>query len=78
MKNMILQTEKNSDINFVDKTESPIGKIGTAITDFMPSGKVEIDGNIIEATVLVGHIHANDKVEIVTKKDFNFIAKRVD
>lgn len=78
MKNMILQTEKNSDTNSVDKKESLIGKVGTAITDFLPSGKVDIDGNIIEATALVGHIRTNDKVEIVEKKDFNFIVKRVD
>ena len=78
MKNLILQTQKNSDENNVDKSESPIGKIGVALTDFMPSGKVEVDGKIIEATAIFGHIHTNDKVEIVGKKDFNFTAKRVD
>ena len=78
MKNLILQTQKNSDENKADKSDSPIGKIGIALTDFMPSGKVDIDGKIIEATALFGHIRTNDKVEIVGKKDFNFTAKRVD
>ena len=78
MKNMILQTEKNSDRKIDERAESIIGKTGIAITDFMPSGKVDINGTIVEATSIMGHIHANDKVEIVGKKDFNFTVKRVD
>lgn len=78
MKNLILQTTKNSDTKNAEESDSPIGKIGIALTDFMPSGKVDIDGKIVEATAIFGHIRTNDKVEIIGKKDFNFTAKRVD
>ena len=78
MKNMILQTEKNPDRKIDERAESIIGKTGIAITDFMPSGKADINGTIVEAISIMGHIHANDKVEIVEKKDFNFTVKRVD
>ena len=78
MKNLILQTTKNSDTKNTEESDSPIGKIGIALTDFMPSGKVDIDGKIVEATAIFGHIRTNDKVEIIGKKDFNFTAKRVD
>ena len=41
------------------------GKIGTAFTILRPSGKVEIDGDVYDATAETGYIDKGEKIEVV-------------
>ena len=54
------------------------GAQGVALVALMPSGRIEVDGKILEATAEFGHIAAGEKIEIVGKKDFNFIVKKLN
>jgi len=50
----------------VDMTsQNLVGKSGTAFTILRPSGKVEIDGNIYDATAEMGYIDKDEKIEVV-------------
>lgn len=73
-KKLVLETQP-------DKPAIPsadIGKIGTALTDLMPSGRADIGGKTLEVVAEFGHIRAGEKIEIVGKKDFNFAVRKVD
>ena len=58
--------------------ETAKGAQGVALVALMPSGRIEVDGKILEATAEFGHIAAGEKIEIVGKKDFNFIVKKLN
>jgi len=50
----------------VDMTsQNLVGKQGTATTILRPSGKVEVEGNIYDATAETGYIDKGEKVEVV-------------
>ncbi|MBI3501140.1 MAG: nodulation protein NfeD [Bacteroidetes bacterium] len=50
----------------VDMTsQNLVGKSGIAFTILRPSGKVEIDGNIFDATAETGYIDKGEKIEVV-------------
>lgn len=55
-----------------------IGRIGTALTDLMPSGRADFGGKTLEVVAEFGHVSAGEKIEIVGKKDFNFSVRKVD
>jgi len=77
MKKMVLESAEKSD-NENDGRAIIMGARGVAITDLMPTGKVRVGDDIVEAVALVGHIKENEKIEIAGKKDFNFLAKKLD
>jgi len=56
---------------------SLIGGRGVAVTDLMPSGKIEVGGNVYDAVSEFGHITAGDHIQILSKKDFNFSVKKL-
>lgn len=51
---------------------------GVCVSDLMPSGRIRIGSRIVDAVSVFGHIAKGDEVEIVSKKDFNFLVKKVD
>ena len=48
-----------------NKYVSMIGKKGVAWSVLRPSGKVNIDGDVYDATALAGYIEKGDEVEVV-------------
>ena len=66
---LALRTGLKSDKGFTSqdmRNEQYVGKEGTAHTILRPSGKVNIDGEILDATVEHGYVEAGEKV-LVTK-----------
>ncbi len=62
-----LTKELRSDEGFIGVDMQPvsyIGLSGTAITDMRPSGKVEIDGERLDAVSTEGFIHAGTRVKV--------------
>jgi len=54
-----------------------LGRRGVAATDLFPSGKVEIDGRIYEASVSVGNVTAGAEVEVVGRNSFALVVQEV-
>lgn len=52
------------------------GMVGVCITDLTPSGKANFDGTIADVRSNFGSISQGEKIEIIEKKDFNFIVKK--
>lgn len=52
------------------------GMVGVCITDLTPSGKANFDGTIADVRSDFGSISQGEKIEIIEKKDFNFIVKK--
>ena len=49
----------------VDMTPAAyIGLDGTAVTDMRPAGKVEINGDVLDAVAIQGFIHAGARVKV--------------
>ena len=62
---MLTQQVKDGYIG-VDMTPSRyIGLDGSAVTDMRPAGKVEIDGEILDAVAAQGFIHAGARVKVM-------------
>ena len=49
-----------------------VGDVGFCITDLAPSGRADFGGVIVDVRAQFGAIARGEKVEIVSKKDFNF------
>ncbi len=62
------------------ETSEPVkkGDVGIAVSALMPSGRIDVGGKIVEATSAFSHIPSGAKVEVVGKKDFNFLVKEVN
>lgn len=64
---LALRTKMDSDQGFTSqdmRNEQYVGKEGTAQTILRPSGKVNIDGEILDATVEHGYVEAGEKVKV--------------
>jgi membrane-bound serine protease (ClpP class) len=64
---LALRTKMDSDQGFTSqdmRNEQYVGKEGTAQTILRPSGKVNIDGEILDATVEHGFVEAGEKVKV--------------
>lgn len=64
---LALRTKMESDQGFTSqdmRNEQYVGKEGTAQTILRPSGKVNIDGEILDATVEHGFVEAGEKVKV--------------
>ena len=67
MSSIVLSSVQNRSEGFVgvdEKTTELVGKTGIAHTILRPSGKVEIDGNIHDATALTGYIDKGEKIVV--------------
>jgi membrane-bound serine protease (ClpP class) len=68
MSSMVLSSVQNSSEGFVGvnaKEHELIGKQGIASTILRPSGKVEIDGDIYDATALTSYIDKGEAIRVV-------------
>ena len=64
---LALRTKMESDQGFTSqdmRNEQYVGKEGTAQSILRPSGKVNIDGEILDATVEHGYVEAGEKVKV--------------
>ena len=55
-----------------------LGAEGVCVSDLVPSGTVRVNGKLFEAQSIFGSIRKGDKIKIVSKKDFNFLVKKLD
>lgn len=65
---LALQTVQNTDEGYTSAnahTKTLLGKTGTAFTVLRPSGKVEIDDEVFDATALTGYIEKGVSVKVV-------------
>ncbi|MCF8460782.1 MAG: nodulation protein NfeD [Flavobacteriales bacterium] len=68
MSSMVLSSVQNSSEGFVgvnSKEHELIGKQGIASTILRPAGKVEIDGDIYDATALTSYIDKGEAIQVV-------------
>jgi membrane-bound serine protease (ClpP class) len=65
-------TQDNHQLNVKKETLHLDGKFGIAATEFMPGGKVEIDGELYQANSITGWIEKGSKV-IVVKQEGNLL-----
>ena len=64
---LALRTGLESDKGFTSqdmRNEQYVGKEGTAQTILRPSGKINIDGEILDATVEHGYVEPGEKVKV--------------
>lgn len=62
-----LTTELRNDDGFVGVDMSParyVGHEGVAVTDMRPAGKVEINGETLDAVAVMGFVHAGTRVKV--------------
>jgi len=81
MSSMVLTAVQKKEDGFVgiDATEAKlIGKEGVAHTILRPSGKVEIDNDIHDATALVGFIEKGEKVTVVKHETAQLFVRKVE
>jgi membrane-bound serine protease (ClpP class) len=68
MSSMVLSSVQKKEDGFVGvdaKEHEMIGKQGIAFTILRPSGKVEIEGDIYDATALTGYIDKGESIQVV-------------
>jgi membrane-bound serine protease (ClpP class) len=53
-----------------------IGKTGVAMTILRPSGKVEIEGDMFDATAITGYIDQGDQIEVVSYQTGQLFVKK--
>lgn len=53
------------------------GRLGVAVTELMPGGEVEIDGQRYEAQLNVGSLEKGAQVRVIRKSDFRLIVEEV-
>ena len=64
---LALRTKMDSDKGFTSqdmRNEQYVGKEGTAQTILRPAGKINIDGEILDATVEHGYVEAGEKIKV--------------
>lgn len=60
-----VQDRKEGYVSVKDETKKLVGTFGQAHTDLRPSGKIEIEEEIYDATALTGYIEKGSKVKVV-------------
>ena len=53
-----------------------IGSVGIATTDLHPSGQVEIDGHRYQASLTVGALRKEKRIEVIAHQDYSLIVKQ--
>jgi len=80
MSSMVLSSVQNKEDGFVGvnaKEHKLIGKQGIASTILRPSGKVEIEGDIYDATALTGYIDKGVAIQVVKYETAQLFVKKV-
>lgn len=80
MNSMVLTSVQRKEDGFIGvdtKEAALIGCIGVAFTVLRPSGKVEIAGDIYDATALAGFIEKGERVQVVKHETAQLFVKRV-
>lgn len=65
-------------VSAVEEYKSVIGKEGVAASVLRPSGKVELDGDLYDATAETGYIDAGSKVMVVRYSTSQLMVRKVD
>ena len=81
MSSMVLSSVQNKSEGFVgvnSKEHELIGKQGMASTILRPSGKVEIDGDIYDATALTSYIDKGEAIEVVKYETAQLFVRKAD
>lgn len=76
---MALRTELESDRGFTSqdmRNEKYVGKEGVAQTILRPAGKINIDGEIFDATAEHGYIEAGEKVKVTKFENAQLFVKK--
>jgi membrane-bound serine protease (ClpP class) len=76
---MALRTKMESDKGFTSqdmRNEQYVGREGVAQTILRPSGKVNIDGDILDATAEHGYIEAGEKVKVSKFENAQLFVKK--
>ena len=77
---LVLQDEQRSQMGYVSGRQALdlINKVGTAMTDMRPSGKVEIDGKWFDAVATDGYIVRGTKIQVERQENYNvFVRKKI-
>lgn len=78
---LALRTELESDRGFTSqdmRNEQYVGKEGIAQTILRPSGKINIEGEILDATAEHGYIEAGEKVKVSKFENAQLFVKKVN
>jgi membrane-bound serine protease (ClpP class) len=81
MSSMVLSSTQDKSDGFVgvnSKEHELIGKQGIANTILRPSGKVEIDGDVYDATALTSYIDKGEAIEVVKYETAQLFVREVD
>jgi len=77
---LALRTKMDSDKGFTSqdmRNEQYVGKEGIAQTILRPSGKINIDGEILDATVEHGYVEAGEKVKVTKFENAQLFVKKM-
>ncbi|WP_207426409.1 nodulation protein NfeD [Pedobacter sp. SYSU D00535] len=77
---LVLQDEQRSQFGYVSgkKTVELINKVGVAVTDMRPSGKVEVDGKWYDGVALDGYILKGTNIQVERQENYNvFVRKKI-
>ena len=77
---LALRTELESDKGFTSqdmRNEQYVGKEGVAQTILRPSGKINIDGEVLDATVEHGYVEAGEKIIVTRFENAQLFVKKV-
>ncbi|MCF8277580.1 MAG: nodulation protein NfeD [Flavobacteriales bacterium] len=80
MSSMVLSSVQNSSEGFIGVAaveRNLIGKPGMAHTILRPAGKVEIDGDIYDATALTSYIEKGERIEVVKYETAQLFVKKI-
>ncbi|MDA9121430.1 nodulation protein NfeD, partial [Flavobacteriales bacterium] len=80
MSSMVLSSVQKKEDGFIGvdaKEHKMIGKQGIAFTILRPSGKVEIDGDIYDATALTGYIDKGQSIQVVKYETAQLFIRKV-
>lgn len=65
-KRMIIEPAKSQP--FIWESSKVVGKTGTAVDDFLPTGRIDIDGTLYDAAARVGYIKKGQRVLVVAEE----------
>jgi len=80
MSSMVLSSVQKKEDGFVGvnvKEHEMIGKQGIAFTILRPSGKIEIDGDVYDATALTGYIDKGEAISVVKYETAQLFVRKV-
>lgn len=75
----LTKTQEASDgyTSAIPDYQKMLHKTGVSVTILRPSGKIEIGGNLYDATAMSGYIEKDEKVEVVNYQTSQLIVKKI-